>query len=99
MNRKFIFSKGLTGSDIVDNHQALGIPVEMVSSAGFRRGQEVRCHVRRCESGGREGEIIHEPRIEHMDGVLEWASMSGAMWWVRTESGLRFVWNDELEAK
>lgn len=61
-----------------------------------RKGDRVRCCVRRCPSGDHETREIGEPFYEKFDGVLEYPSLSSPMWWVRDGDQLRFVWTDEF---
>lgn len=72
-------------------------PVILTERGFFRAGDRVRCKVRRCESTGKEGVVLMEPRIEEFDGVLERPSMFQPMWWVRNGDEIRFVWTDEME--
>lgn len=65
----------------------------------FKSGDSVVCRVRRCESSGKEGEGISEPRVEEMEGTLERPSLYQPMWWVRVGDSLRYVWTDEIERK
>jgi hypothetical protein len=77
-------------------------PVITTERGSFRAGDAVLCRVRRCESLERAGSGCAPPpppHVEEFEGVLESASLWQPFWWVRSGTGLKYVWNDEMERK
>jgi hypothetical protein len=89
----------MNGSLRFKSEEPVRQPVPPTSMGCLHAGDMVVCRVRRCESSGKEGEGISEPRIEEMAGILERPSLYQPMWWVRVGDTLRYVWTDEIERK